>query len=393
MGLIRLLLAVSVIAAHAGPIFGNNLVGGTTAVETFFVISGFYMALVLNEKYVPEAGRLTWAGAYQLFAQARHLRLFPMYLIVLAASVLFFALAPATIGDHASPGAYWAHYGHVLSPATLVTLAATNLLLFGQDVVMFLGVSPHTGSLYFTKAFFDEPLPAYRFLYVPQAWSLGIELLFYVLAPLIVRRPWWVAAGLIVASTGVRVVTYKLLGHNDPWTYRFFPSELAFFMLGSLVYRTYEAIRARNAYRAPVAWALFALMVLAIVTHQWFNGPKYSLIYYALVLVSFPMIFLLTKNSAVDRFIGDLSYPVYICHMLVLDALRLRYPQVNPAIAAAAAVALSTFLLVAIDRPVDHMRQVIVSRRIRASGILAETSASAHVGDEPPAVAADAAPL
>jgi peptidoglycan/LPS O-acetylase OafA/YrhL len=52
MGILRLLLAVSVIAAHAGPILGTMMVPGNYAVETFFMISGFYMSLILNSKYV-----------------------------------------------------------------------------------------------------------------------------------------------------------------------------------------------------------------------------------------------------------------------------------------------------------------------------------------------------
>ena len=52
MGLIRTLLAISVVLAHSSPIFGIKLVGGQVAVQAFYMISGFYMTLVLNEKYV-----------------------------------------------------------------------------------------------------------------------------------------------------------------------------------------------------------------------------------------------------------------------------------------------------------------------------------------------------
>lgn len=51
MGLIRILLAISVIIAHSESIFGLDMVGGVIAVQSFFMISGFYMALVLTEKY------------------------------------------------------------------------------------------------------------------------------------------------------------------------------------------------------------------------------------------------------------------------------------------------------------------------------------------------------
>jgi len=44
MGVLRLLLAVSVMLCHAG----LQLVDGVTSVRTFFMLSGFYMALVLS---------------------------------------------------------------------------------------------------------------------------------------------------------------------------------------------------------------------------------------------------------------------------------------------------------------------------------------------------------
>jgi peptidoglycan/LPS O-acetylase OafA/YrhL len=52
MGLLRMLLAFSVLTSHmhGRGIFGFRILSGGLAVECFFMISGFYMALVLNEK-------------------------------------------------------------------------------------------------------------------------------------------------------------------------------------------------------------------------------------------------------------------------------------------------------------------------------------------------------
>ena len=41
-------------------------------------------------------------------------------------------------------------------------------------------------------------------------------------------------------------------------------------------------------------------------------------IHYALLTLSIPFIFLYTKKNSIDRFIGELSYPVYITHWFVL---------------------------------------------------------------------------
>jgi peptidoglycan/LPS O-acetylase OafA/YrhL len=84
MGLIRVLLALAVVDFHAvrfasSPHFLNlPWINGGVAVQSFFVISGFYMALILSGKY---AGR----GVF-VFYRARFLRLYPAYWIVAIAT-------------------------------------------------------------------------------------------------------------------------------------------------------------------------------------------------------------------------------------------------------------------------------------------------------------------
>ena len=56
--------------------------GGSLAVQTFYIISGFYMALILNEKYV------TQPHAYRLFLTNRVLRLFSLYCVVVGLTLL-----------------------------------------------------------------------------------------------------------------------------------------------------------------------------------------------------------------------------------------------------------------------------------------------------------------
>ena len=56
---------------HAGDFLGFPLVSGDTAVQSFYAVSGFCMAVVLNEKYRPGS------STYSLFTSNRFLRLFP----------------------------------------------------------------------------------------------------------------------------------------------------------------------------------------------------------------------------------------------------------------------------------------------------------------------------
>src|SRR6266545_150629 len=87
MGCFRLFLALAVLNAHyrfwqLGPEGYSLFPTGGFAVCIFYVISGFYMSMVITQKYqrLPD-GTLRFYGN-------RALRLFPVYLAVLAATVV-----------------------------------------------------------------------------------------------------------------------------------------------------------------------------------------------------------------------------------------------------------------------------------------------------------------
>ena len=81
MGAIRILLAIIVLLNHSG--FLLNVFDAGLAVETFFIVSGFYMALILNEKYIGKN------NSYKLFISNRFLKLYPIYWVVLVLSLMF----------------------------------------------------------------------------------------------------------------------------------------------------------------------------------------------------------------------------------------------------------------------------------------------------------------
>ena len=82
MGTIRLILATAVIIFHSSSIFGIQSVGGQIAVQAFYIISGFYMALILNEKYIGIN------NSYKLFISNRFLRIYPIYWIVFIITII-----------------------------------------------------------------------------------------------------------------------------------------------------------------------------------------------------------------------------------------------------------------------------------------------------------------
>jgi peptidoglycan/LPS O-acetylase OafA/YrhL len=202
-------------------------------------------------------------------------------------------------------------------------LILTNLLIFGQDIVMFLGISPESGNLFFTSNFWTTHPHLHTFLLVPQAWTLGLELTFYLVAPFILRKGMKLVVPLIVFSLLLRLYLFNYLGfRNDPWTYRFFPTEIMFFLLGFLAYRLHFR------FKSLPAWVpIFALSVVVAFTLAYEQIPQTridyfpftvkELAYFTLVVFSIPLLFNFFRKSKLDNRIGELSYPVYISHILV----------------------------------------------------------------------------
>ncbi len=82
MGFLRLYLALCVVAGHAGDVFPWEMHNGRQAVQIFFIISGFYIELILSGKYHTRTA----------FYKSRALRIFPPYALV-AAGVCLLSLA------------------------------------------------------------------------------------------------------------------------------------------------------------------------------------------------------------------------------------------------------------------------------------------------------------
>ena len=358
MGILRILLALAVIVAHCGLIWKFQPVGGPIAVETFFILSGFYMSLILNEKYK--------TASYRLFITNRFLRLYPLYWSVLIATGLFCITVFLISGRQSFPivDQYLLVRRH---NASFLFLASTNALIFGQDVVMFTGINPETGHLFFTPNFWLTSPPLFTFLFIPQAWSLGIELVFYLIAPLLLRKKAkWIIL-LIVLSLALRMYLYNVLGlQNDPWTYRFFPTEIVFFLLGNIAYRIYIRIK-----ECPVPGYINILILSYVVLATTMYGciPTYrtpflpfswnELVYFPSITAVIPFLFSHLKNWKVDSGIGELSYPVYLSHLLIAKvAYAMPYPVLQQSWCIALVTLVFSYLLHrGVAKPIEKYRQ------------------------------------
>jgi peptidoglycan/LPS O-acetylase OafA/YrhL len=250
-----------------------------------------------------------------------------------------------------------------LDIGSLFFLVLTNITIFGQDVVMFLGLDKHTGLLYFTSNFYQSDPQVFRFLLIPQAWSIGVELLFYLLAPIIVTRKTRYLFGIIGLSLFIRIGLIYLGYHNDPWSYRFFPTELAFFVSGALSYRIYNYLK---RYKLGYSNFYFILMFLISFTILFQYIPVNNYIkmglYYISVVLCIPFAFIFNKDNKIDQKIGELSYPIYISHYLVIAVLSnmLFYKsniQFQGFFSGTMTIIFSLILLKFIEEPVYKIRQ------------------------------------
>lgn len=358
MGVIRLLLALSVLAGHAKSILGLTFVLGVIPVQSFYIISGFYMSLILNEKYTG------YHNSYKLFITNRFLRLYPVYWVVVILTVVSNILTYVLVGTGGMSQLYFDFFlkREDINIFSLLFLAFTNIVIFFQDVVSFLGFNATDGSIYFTTNYLAEPYPLYKLLYIPQAWTVGLEMTFYLLAPFLVNKNTSVLSLIITISLGLRFILYYQGLNHDPWTYRFFPTELAFFLAGCLAYKFYLHIKDFSINKIYLI-IIFLFFISYTLSFQ-FIAISYSikqLLYYTFLPLSLPFIFILTKNNKVDRFIAELSYPVYISHMLVIfvfQSLNFNDKGNYFGLMVTIITILVSILLVAwVVKPIDHKRQ------------------------------------
>ncbi len=357
MGLLRVFLAIVVVINHTGPLFGLVFTDAYIAVKIFFIISGFYMALILNEKY-------TGPGSCRLFFTNRFLRLYPTYWIVVLLSVGA-SMAFRHYLDYTLVLGPWLTNAHKLTTSSILAFVGANAAIFGQDFLFFTSLSPTTGNLVLDANSMAAIQPAWFYLAAPQAWTLSVELTFYLLAPFVIRRGIGTLSLLIAASLAVRAAIWMAKLPLDPWCQRFTPAELGFFLLGGVCYHIYvrlKTLRPRPAVLRAVTFPYLAFLLLYQFIPGQFSIPKDYATYLATV-IALPFLFYHTRSVKWDRRIGELSYPIYISHWLVIMLMRYFFSQAwIPAMSLVGTLALSVLITVFINNPIERYRQKRVLR-------------------------------
>jgi len=368
MGITRLYLALCVVAAHSTPLLPWATHGGTEAVEIFFMISGFYMALIAA-KY--ESNREFYAS--------RFLRIYVPYYAVCIGVLSVSAVAGLLTGKWLQLNSYCTWNTGQNGVLGLAIATFGNLFIFASDWTLFLSDEPGQG-LQFTTNFHELPNPLSKYLLIPPAWSVGVELVFYLAVPFLNRlRTRWLLACLGV-SLLVRIIAYESYGLNfDPWTYRFMPFEMALFLLGMLSCRWYQFLSSSKPFSSWVdglsrlklwqfisgALFIFWLAYVTIGMLEWLRVASEiaPLVSYLVWFGLLPILFGSTSKNVVDRFLGDLSYPIYLTHYFIVGLIGAVSTRVEFAnglrgpIVAALSIGVSLLMMFFIVEPLEKRRR------------------------------------
>jgi peptidoglycan/LPS O-acetylase OafA/YrhL len=370
MGILRVILALCVYFVHTGWIGGFVVFPDRfRAVYSFFIISGFYMALILNRKYVGKK------GSYLLFLSNRFLRIYPIYWAVVLATIIFSGVMlwrGVDTGDISGYVRYYAYllHGHALMLPAVVASDIISLftILFGNVLMIF-----HCG--FFTRCSESSINNFSRGLStLAMTWTLVLELLFYLIAPLLLRKKGLPARLGVIA--GVFFLWFVIFHFRLLSTYStayIFMHAMKFFMLGFISFILYEKLPLKKIHPLALVGICLVFVVFMLVyahiplpnlRYKWLVFNDY--IYYVSVVAAVPFLFQFSNLLSFDGFIGQLSYPIYISHLLtneVLASTHIVRPHTQPFIITGLLCVLvfSFAVMYLLENPIDRFRQMRVA--------------------------------
>jgi peptidoglycan/LPS O-acetylase OafA/YrhL len=304
LGVYRFLLAIGVVAFHVG----GGWVIGRAAVFAFYFVSGFLISRVLDTSYRGGVDRLA------AFYCKRALRLLPLYLVIAVMTLVAFSLRGSTaflvdgktimLLDKDLVGGPWPNWSELLPWPTLVSQV---------PIPMISGAGPDV---------------------IPQAWSIGVEIAFYLIAPILVllaRRNVWPLVALAVLGTGVFLAasfTAPDFLYLDNNIYKNAYTSAFMFFWGAVIY----ALMRDRPFRIPFAVGAPIVVLALYYFYAWSTSKTLAhdpspnaFIANILLLIPLSAVVCLTvMPQALRRWesrLGDLSYGIYLNHFLVAGLL------------------------------------------------------------------------
>lgn len=275
-GIFRFFLATLVVLFHGSKYFPY----GDFAVNTFFILSGYWIFRMYDEFYGQQK------NPYHKFIMSRIFRIFPLYYFC-----TFLALIVTIIRSKLSYN------------------VAIDFINFKQ-IFSIITLIPYN--------YLDQKI-------LPPAWSLGIEMQFYLLAPFLIYlirkvdgKLFFIVlflTSLVASFSGIDLISLTVIPY------------LIYFVIGMLIW-LYKPLVSNKLLITNLI-----LISLVISTHYLSPYLRYAIfvkdtmigsvnyIYYFSNILPFlfiPLIIfcLAKKSDKKDRSLGDLSYTIYLFHWI-----------------------------------------------------------------------------
>ncbi|WP_170137385.1 acyltransferase family protein [Thermovibrio guaymasensis] len=293
-GYLRFFLAYLVLLSHTGfRVHGMN--PGVFAVVIFYILAGHVVTHLLLDIFW-KRGKSTL-----LFYLDRILRIYPLYFYVSLITLIFLAVT-----------SFGGPKFSLLNIANNFLVIPLNYYMFIQDNLIILTSTKPPWWL------------------IPPAWSLGAELQVYILLPLLIKIR---KLGLFLLFGSFIVYSLANLNvvHSDYYGYRLIVGTLFIFMIGSFLQKiankkitSLEFFSLFFIYIICVAWFIY----FVVVKHTYGAYTRETLLG---IILGTPVVYwaiINKKNLPFNRFLGSLSYGVFLSHFLSIWLLE--YIGISP---------------------------------------------------------------
>lgn len=206
---------------------------------------------------------------------------------------------------------------------------------------------------------FTFDLPYHKCMPLPQAWSLSVEILFYVAVPfslILFRGRFYII--LSIFSFASFINAYLGVRDLDAYGFRHISGTFFMFALGMTLFMTN---RIAMVLRASIYSACIAMFIYTLTHPELASSPLAKDILLG-ILIGVPVVALLgpMKGSKTESLLGNLSYGIFLNHFMIL--LLLSYFEIRISSMGAVSftlvtsIALSALTFYGVERPVIRLR-------------------------------------
>ncbi|MDO6566330.1 acyltransferase family protein [Alteromonas sp. 1_MG-2023] len=298
---LRAIAVMLVFIFHLSPEF---LPGGFIGVDIFFVLSGYLISGIIIERH-------TEKSFYRKFIISRILRLLPVYILVVAFTLVF----------------SW----YILLPNELITFSKSLIAAssFTSNIFFYLNSDYFAGNS--------------EFFPLLHTWSLSVEWQFYLLFPFILaailRLPKHYTPLILIFLIGIcTAVTYFVSMYSPSLAFYNTPFRASEFLVGTLVYVLFKRRKLNRGisnsfwFQTIGWWCIVTLVLLSYLINEEHLFPGI----YATIIALVTGAILYVGNSTTQEntwikilslkpivYIGNISYSFYLWHWPIITFYKL----------------------------------------------------------------------